>query len=202
MNDALLMLFVRNARIGKVKTRLAATIGDEAALKIYVRLLEHTSDMAADCKAHKAVFYSEVIEEADEFPVHTFRKHLQFGDDLGERMQNAFMKGFSMGYSRVVIIGSDCYELNTAILDEAFAMLKEKDVVVGPAEDGGYYLLGMRSFIKEVFRDKEWSTDNVLLDTLIDLQKKNVSFGMLPRLRDVDVESDLGDLRSIIDDHS
>src|SRR5688572_18886621 len=118
--DHLLMIFVKNARIGQVKTRLASTVGDENALKIYVHLLNYTARVSENCLAHKAVFYSDIIEEADEFAVPVFRKYLQYGNDLGERMMNAFLKAFAMGYTRVVIIGSDCAELNEEILNHAF----------------------------------------------------------------------------------
>lgn len=198
-NENLLMVFVRNARIGQVKTRLASSVGDENALKIYIHLLNYTAAVSEKCEAHKAVFYSDIIEEADEFMVPVFRKYLQYGKDLGERMMNAFLKAFSMGYSRVVIIGSDCVELNEKMLDDAFAQLEKNEVVIGPAADGGYYLLGMNRFIKELFKGKEWSTDNVLLDTLLDLKKQGITYSMLPTLHDIDEEKDLGELKSLIE---
>jgi uncharacterized protein len=198
-NQNLLMIFVRNARIGQVKTRLASTIGDENALKVYIHLLNYTAGITEKCDAHKAVFYSDIIEEADEFMVPVFRKYLQYGKDLGERMMNAFLKAFAMGYTNVVIIGSDCVELNESILNDAFAKLEHNDVVIGPAADGGYYLLGMKKFIKELFREKEWSTDNVLLDTLLDIKKQGVAYAMLPTLNDIDEEKDLGELKSLIE---
>ncbi len=195
----LLMVFVRNARIGKVKRRLAKKIGDEEALEIYVRLLQYTAEVCGSANAEKAVFYSEYIDESDEFSVSEFQKFLQLGEDLGERMKNSFVKGFGRGYEKIIIVGSDCMELTTEIIDEAFVSLDKNDVVIGPAKDGGYYLLGMRKLYPEFFRNKVWSTSNVFLYTLLDIQKMSLKFHALPMLNDVDEESDLTDeLRNLL----
>ena len=193
-----LMIFIRNARIGEVKTRLAATIGKKAALDIYIRLLSHTAAVTRNLSCSKAVFYSEFIEEVDEFEIPVFQKYLQSGKDLGEKMLNAFIKSFSAGAEKVIIIGSDCYELTPGILNEAFSRLEEKDLVIGPANDGGYYLLGMKTAVPDLFMNKVWSTDNVFLDTLLDCKKLGLSYHVLPALNDIDEESDLtDDLRKI-----
>jgi rSAM/selenodomain-associated transferase 1 len=191
MNNRLLLIFVRNVQLGKVKTRLAKSIGDDNALKIYIHLLNKTADVAAEAKCHKAVFYSEYIEEADEFMVPVFQKFLQNGKDLGDKMMNAFVKGFSRGHDKIIIIGSDCYELTSEIIENAFHLLDTKDVVIGPAKDGGYYLLGMKSLHKSLFQNKEWSTNNVLVDTLLDLKNLGLSYELLQPLNDVDDENDL-----------
>lgn len=191
MNNRLLLIFVRNVQLGKVKTRLAKSIGDDNALKIYIHLLNKTADVAAETKCHKAVFYSEYIEEADEFMVPVFQKFLQNGKDLGDKMMNAFVKGFSRGHDKIIIIGSDCYELTSEIIENAFQLLDTKDVVIGPAKDGGYYLLGMKSLHKPLFQNKEWSTNNVLVDTLLDLKNLGLSYELLQPLNDVDEENDL-----------
>ncbi len=198
-SEKLILIFVRNVQIGKVKTRLAKTIGDEKALIIYIHLLNKTADIAAETNAHKAVFYSEYIEEADEFMVPMFQKYLQNGDDLGDKMKNAFLKAFSRGYQKVLIIGSDCYDLSPEILNEAFEKLNAHDVVMGPATDGGYYLLGMKQLHKSFFLNKEWSTNNVLVDTLIDVKNEKLTYSLLPTLSDIDCEADLTpSLRKII----
>ena len=198
-SEKLILIFVRNVQIGKVKTRLAKTIGDDKALMIYIHLLNKTAEVAAEANAHKAVFYSEYIEEADEFMVPVFQKYLQNGDDLGYKMKNAFIKAFSRGYQKVVIIGSDCYDLSPKILNEAFELLNQHDVVLGPATDGGYYLLGMKEMHKSFFINKEWSTNNVLVDTLLDIKKENLTYAMLPALSDIDSEEDLNaELKKVI----
>ena len=106
-------------------------------------------------------------------------------------MKNAFEASFAQGYKKVCIIGSDCYELDTHILEEAFAQLDRKEVVIGPAKDGGYYLLGMRKMHMHLFENKKWSTSSVLSDTLNDLKEANLSFYLLPELTDIDEEKDL-----------
>lgn len=187
----LLMVFIRNARIGQVKTRLAATVGDERALEIYIRLLDYTSNVVAVVQADKAIFYSDFIEEVDEFPIPLFQKYLQLGDDLGDKMKNAFVKMFARGYEKVIIIGSDCAELDEVLVEEAFAALNDHDVVIGPAKDGGYYLLGSKKLIPSFFTNKTWSTNNVFLDTILDCKKAGLSYYVLKELNDIDEESDL-----------
>ena len=121
----------------------------------------------------------------------TFEKHLQNGADLGERMQNAFAEAFARGQQRVLIIGSDCVELETYMIKEAFAVLENNDVVIGPAKDGGYYLLGMRKFYPTLFENKPWSSEDLLMDTIIDLKKLNAPYYLLKTLSDIDHVEDL-----------
>ncbi|MBI3518497.1 MAG: TIGR04282 family arsenosugar biosynthesis glycosyltransferase, partial [Bacteroidetes bacterium] len=116
---------------------------------------------------------------------------LQNGKELGDKMGNAFVKAFNMKYKKVIIIGSDCLDLNENIISDAFKLLDEQEVVLGPARDGGYYLLGMRNYYPQLFKNKTWSSENVLLDTLLDLSNLNLSFKLLPTLSDIDVEKDL-----------
>lgn len=185
------MVFVRNARIGRVKTRLASRIGDEAALELYIRMLEYTAAMTSSVKADRAVFYSDFIDEVDEFDSKRFQKFLQFGSDLGERMKNAFVKGFGREYRQIIIIGSDCMELTQHILAQAFLELETHDAVIGPAKDGGYYLLGMKKLHSSLFEEMQWSTENVFLDTLLKLKKDNLTYAVLPELRDIDEYEDI-----------
>ena len=113
-------------------------------------------------------------------------------------MKNAFKELFDMGYEKVAIIGSDCFELTAAIIREAFALLKNKDAVIGPAKDGGYYLLGMKKMIEPVFENKQWSTDSVFRETINDLTENNFSFACLPVLTDVDTEEDWNYTKKIL----
>lgn len=197
-HDNLLMIFAKNPEIGKVKTRLARTIGDEKALMIYLKLLEHTHAIADKVFSDKAVFYSSRVQEFDILDYYKFPKFLQKGDSLGERMDRAFGQAFSQHYDKVVIIGSDCYELSAEIIEDAFTALDSHNVVLGPAHDGGYYLLGMDRHYSHLFKDKKWSTPDVLLDTILDLKKLKLSYQLLPTLTDVDEEKDLGILRDLL----
>ncbi len=189
--EALLIIFTRNPEPGKVKTRLAKDVGDITAFKIYNFLLEHTVSVTRNLAVSKEVYYSEAIPQNDIWKPEIYSKNLQKGKGLGERMKNAFQEGFKNGYKNIIIIGSDLYDLQQEDLEKAFQLLREKDAVIGPATDGGYYLLGMNQLFPEVFEDKEWGTSSVLEDTLKDLKEKNI--GLLEARNDVDYYSDIKD---------
>ena len=189
MSKNLLLVFTRNPALGKVKTRLAKTVGDKTALEIYTFLLERTRDIAAKVTADKAVYYSVKIRENDIWDATIFQKYLQVGEDLGIRMLHAFKNGFETGYEKVLIIGSDLYDLTAETIENAFIALENNEVVIGPAEDGGYYLLGMNSLEEKVFKNKDWGTETVRKDTLEDLKDKKVF--LLVELNDVDVFEDI-----------
>jgi rSAM/selenodomain-associated transferase 1 len=186
-----LIIFVKNPEKGKVKTRLAKTIGDEKALEAYQMMLAHTREIALQIDTERFLFYSQFVDEQDEWPNERFRKALQANRDLGGKMSEAFQKAFASGMERVVIIGSDCLDLRTKHVEEAFRSLETHDFVIGPAEDGGYYLLGMRKFTTTLFRDKQWSTEHVFPDTLADIKAMGASVHLLETLSDVDYEEDL-----------
>ena len=166
MPKNLLLVFTRNPELGKVKTRLAKTVGNATALKIYIFLLERTRDIAVKVAADKAVYYSVKIRENDIWDASIFQKHQQVGEDLGIRMLHAFKNGFKAGYEKVMIIGSDLYDLTAETIENAFIALENNEVVIGPAEDGGYYLLGMNSLEEKVFKNKNWGTETVRKNTL------------------------------------
>lgn len=187
----LLMLFVRKPELGKVKTRLAKDLGEEKALEIYIKLLEHTRRISGSLEADKRVYYAGEIAEQDIWDVAVYQKEVQPNGDLGQKMEYAFSTAFEEGYKAVVIIGSDCYELNQTIIEQAYALLGEHDVVLGPAVDGGYYLLGMKQIHNSFFRNKRWSTEHVFADTLADIRQSNLSYALLPTLSDVDHAKDV-----------
>lgn len=189
--EALLIIFTRNPEPGKVKTRIAKDVGDITAFKIYNFLLEHTVSVTRNLAVSKEVYYSEAIPKNDIWEKEIYSKNLQKGKGLGERMKNAFQEGFKNGYQNIIIIGSDLYDLQQEDLEKAFQLLREKDAVIGPATDGGYYLLGMNQLFPEVFEDKEWGTSSVLEDTLKDLKGKNIA--LLEARNDVDYYSDIKD---------
>lgn len=190
MNDQLLIIFVKNACLGQVKTRLAKDIGDESALFIYRQLVEHTVKTTRDLPGDKVVFYASEIERNDLWG-HGFLKQAQEGPDLGARMANAFQWAFKQGYQKVCIIGSDCYELNLTILLEAFNALDQHQMVIGPALDGGYYLLGMTQLYNELFINKVWGSETVAQQTLADMEAAGLTYHKLPVLVDVDTKEDL-----------
>lgn len=185
----LLMIFTRPPLPGKVKTRLAADIGDIAALNIYKFLMEHTVSVTLGLDVVKEVHYSEEIIQNDIWDPEIYSKKLQKGSGLGERMQYAFEEGFRQGYKNIIIIGSDLFDLCSEDLDKAFSLLQDNDFVLGPAEDGGYYLFGMKKVIPQIFQNKEWGTSLVFKETVKDLREQNVAY--LEYRNDIDVYEDL-----------
>ena len=196
--DRALIIFIKNPETGKVKTRLAKDIGNENALTIYKHLLAHTRKIAIEVKANRFLFYAEKISQRDEWPETDFKKFVQQGDDLGLRMFNAFEKAF-LNSQKVIIIGSDCAELTPDIIEKAFLELNNHDFVIGPAKDGGYYLLGMKVTEHRLFQNKNWSTQTIAADTLKDISDLNKTCYILPQLSDIDTIEDLTtDLKNLI----
>ncbi len=192
MTKNLLILFVKNPILGQAKTRLAASIGDTKALEIYKFLLAYTAKISQDIAADKQVCYAKHIEANDRFfKPSFFEAKVQAQGDLGDKMNQAFLDGFEQKYSKIVLIGSDCYELDSRIIEQAFEALDNNNFVLGPAKDGGYYLIGMRQRESAVFYNKKWSTKRVLLDTLIDLEVLGYRYQLLPTLNDIDYLEDL-----------
>lgn len=190
MSDSLLMIFVKNLIPGMVKTRLANDIGIDAALDVYMELVRHTNKVADKVATDKGIYYSEYVEIEDVWDTDKYALNVQKGNSLGEKMSTAFDEAFD-SYNKVVIIGSDCYDLTPKIINEAFQKLEGHDVVVGPAKDGGYYLLGMKEYLPQLFQDKEYSTANVLNELLKETEELQLSVHQLPTLSDVDTLEDL-----------
>ena len=184
-----LIIFQKNADFGKVKTRLAKTAGPDEALRIYKLLTAQTHKAASASTAQKWLFYSDRYEPDFENN-RSYEIRVQRGDDLGQRMCNAFAVVFAAGAEQAVIIGTDCPGLNSEILREAYAALELYDVVAGPAADGGYYLLGMKRLYAALFTNKNWSTETVLADTLHDAKLLGLMSYQLSVLSDVDTEED------------
>ncbi len=176
--------------MGKVKTRLARTLGDTEALRIYQILLEKTRAAALDCAANRYLFYSDFMDEKDTWLPDSFQKEIQHSGDLGERMEAAFQQAFEAGASKVVIIGSDCPQLTGEVLQQAFDLLDAADFVLGPVPDGGYYLIGMKALEASVFYNIEWSTETVRDKTIEKILAVGKTYALLPMLYDVDTEED------------
>ncbi|WP_194850221.1 TIGR04282 family arsenosugar biosynthesis glycosyltransferase [Nonlabens antarcticus] len=190
MNNCLI-IFTRNPELGKGKRRLAATLGDEKALEIYKFLLEHTRAITKNIYGVKQVWYSERVHQNDDWDNLAYEKYEQKGSDLGARMNYAFKEAMKK-HENVIIIGSDMYDLTALEIDEAFKKLNGQDAIIGPAEDGGYYLLGFNKKIpKGIFENKEWGTSTVLEETLKNL--KDINYVKLEERNDVDTEADIKD---------
>lgn len=212
MADNALIIFIKNPIKGKVKTRIARTVGDDEALAIYLQMSKITRDNALLLRGYPDslgrrvavyLFYDAFIETHDEWSNDYFEKHLQTGKDLGERMLNAFDFVLKK-HTSACIIGSDCPTLSVEILQESFEQLSNVDTVLGPSTDGGYYLLGMKkkafqeeneglsllNALHHLFDDMVWSTETVLSETLKRIKENRQTVFLLPELTDIDEEKD------------
>lgn len=202
-----LLIFAREPVLGRVKTRLAASIGPEAALATYRELLALTAAAVAAAQVPATVWLAEAPAgpalgspasptlPRPEWPNLPWRVQPAAGT-LGERMAHAFAEAFAAGAAHVVVIGTDCPGLTADLLRQAFAQLATHDLVVGPAADGGYYLLGMNKLHERLFRGKQWSTAAVLPATLADAGHLGLRVAQLPTLADVDSAADLAAWRA------
>ena len=188
MSKTLLIIFVKNIKLGKVKTRLAKTIGNEGAFQVYKHLVEITEKATDKLNSEKHIYFSDVIIEEKWLKTSKF---VQKGADLGEKMQNAFEKGFDDGFEKIILIGSDLPDISAKIIENGFAQLDNYEVVFGPAEDGGYYLVGMTKKHYSIFTDKQWSTENLLTATLTELKENQIGVSLLKTLNDIDTIDDL-----------
>lgn len=200
-----LLIFAREPVLGRVKTRLAADIGPEAALATYRELLALTAAAVAAAQVPATVWLAEAPTESTP-GVHASAARPEWpglpwqvqpaADSLGARMAHAFAEAFAAGAGRVVIIGTDCPGLTADLLQQAFVQLATHDLVVGPADDGGYYLLGMKKLHASLFINKQWSTAAVLPATLADAEHLGLRVAQLPTLADIDSGSDLAAWRA------
>lgn len=186
MKKQALIIFQKNAILGKVKTRISVDVGDVLALEIYLDLVHHTHQVCKEVDVHKFLFFSDFIPDDTSDYGQDYKFEVQEGSDLGSRMANAFERIFSEGYEKIVILGTDCGELESSILENAFEKLEVDEVVIGPARDGGYYLLGMTKMNHDLFIDIPWSSERVLLSTMEKLENQSTSYGLLEILSDVD----------------
>ena len=187
-----IITFIKNPELGKVKTRLAKDIGDQHALEVYKNLMKHTRlTLEKVEQVDRLLFYSENIVVEDEWSEELFKKFLQDPGDLGKRIEAAFSIAFDIGYKKVMIIGSDCPEISADLINEGLSRLEKVDMVVGPALDGGYYLLGLKSAPAQFFEDIPWSTEKVLELTLKKADLEELRVFRLKELSDLDFASDL-----------
>jgi len=199
----LLGFFAKYPEPGKVKTRLAEHIGFEKAAFFCRRISEYVLKRTApsDSTYLRIVFYTpdEMRKEfAEWLPCEILQA--QKGPDIGERMDNALKEMFDRGAEKAIVVGADIPGLNREIIDNAFEKLDCADIVLGPALDGGYYLIGMKSPHPEVFRNITWSTGEVLNETLFRIKKAGLSYSTVVTLFDVDGPEDLLKTEKIMKD--
>ena len=191
-----IVIFIKHPEPGRVKTRLAATLGADRAAEIYRRLvaevfarLPDEADLIAcfDPPERRAEIESWLSSIASEKPLHFLP---QTPGDLGTRLENAFAETFARGFDQIAVIGTDCPEIDPAIFHETWTALDTADVVLGPSEDGGYYLIALAAPCPALFQKIPWSTDRVLAETLALAAAENLDVHLLPTRCDVDTEED------------
>lgn len=190
-----LIIFAREPVPGKVKTRLAQSIGNKAASDIYSAMLADTVNKASTLEDIQVmIFWATENDAVTDFPnLSRIDMFVQHGADLGKRMENAFETAFSCGISSCCIIGSDSPDLPIEVLSQAFHSLEaiDTDIVYGPAEDGGYYLLGMKQLWRRLFDNVQWSTPDVMEKTLERINELQLNSIRLSQWYDIDTFEDL-----------
>lgn len=192
MTEEALIVFIKNPIKGQVKTRIAQSVGADKALAIYEQLLDYNRALLHQCNRPCFLFFSQFI------PPHSWPvqgSEVQAQGDLGKRMQAA-LEQLLDDYKRVLLIGSDCPYLTVAHLEEAWDALKAKDIVFGPAKDGGYYLIGLKQTADKLFEHIDWSTERVLSQSLNRVKALSWSHHLLEPLSDIDYWEDWGDFQS------
>ena len=185
-------MFVKEPKLGFVKTRLAKSCGEEFTLELYkqfvndliVTLEKNSSDFKL-CAYPNLDLINKTFGE--------FNNFLQVDGDLGLKMQKAFEEQFLNGYEKIVLIGSDTPHISNEIINESFEKLENNDIALGPSKDGGYYLIAFnkKTFYNEAFKNITWSTPSVLGQTLQNLHTKTIH--LLDELNDIDVIDDLNE---------
>lgn len=191
-------MFAKHWRPGYVKTRLAASIGDAAAAEVHRACLASLLQRFAAAADLRVLAYApaDARQAFAELAGEAWRLEPQRAGDLGSRMANHFLSAFARGATRAVLIGSDSPTLPEAFIDEAFDRLEKVDVVLGPSEDGGYYLIGLRRQVDDLFRDIAWSTPAVFEQTVARLRAAGPTYAVLSRWYDVDTPADLHRLQT------
>jgi len=186
-----LIIFVKAPRRGSVKTRLARAIGAEAACEAYQKMVEELVERLATIPTVELRFTPEdAVTEIRQWRRDNWHSRPQGEGDLGQRLERAFADAFANGAQYVAVIGSDCPMITPDDIRSAWTVLETNDVVLGPAQDGGYWLIGLGEPRPALFQSIDWSTDKVLKQTLRRVRARNLKVELLRELRDVDTESD------------
>lgn len=185
-NDSALGIMFRIPEHGKVKKRLAAQIGHDEALKAYSSMLYETIESVSKLTDIDIYGFYKGLASMQHSLLKKFQSMPQKGKDLGERMLNAVQWLFEKGYNKVVLIGADSPDLPAYYIKDAFLKLNSYELVIGPAEDGGYYLIGMNMPLEIILKDIKWGSNNVMKDTVSIADNEGISYFLLPQWYDID----------------
>jgi uncharacterized protein len=188
-------MLVKYPERGKVKTRLTDLLDGEIVLDLYRCFVSDMIRTAKACPCEFAICFDppEARDSVEAWLGRDCTLIPQLGEDLGERLKHCFSEAFTDGFERVVVIGSDSPDLPAQMIDEAFASLDNRDVVIGPSVDGGYYLIGFKSstFVPGVFDGVEWGSDSLFAETMATLRYKQFKVHVLSEWADIDTFEDL-----------
>ena len=194
MRNNAVIVFLKAPEKGRVKTRLSMSLDESFVLELYKGFI-HDTLAILESFPDKLIYFlpPEKENELRSWLGNEYPYFVQTGKDLGEKMSNAFRDGFTKGYDRLVLIGTDIPEITESVLLHAFKILETKDAVIGPASDGGYYLIGFKkeSFSEKIFHDMNWSTKGVLGETLKAMDRTGIKYERVSELNDVDTPEDL-----------
>ncbi len=186
-----LIIFCKAPDPSSVKTRLSPALSDEERLKLYTFLLNRTITALHDIDDTDVYLCYSPRGAESHFLPSGLKLFPQTEGDLGARMERAFNRIFAEGYSCAIITGVDIPEINRDIVKEGFSILADKDLVFGPAHDGGYYLVGMNHLHSEIFEDIPWSSTNTLESSLKRADALGLTYGLTKKLHDLDTPEDL-----------
>lgn len=194
--DEYLIIFTRYPEPGKAKTRLIPALGVEGAAALHRQMAEQTLTEARHLRASRSVFVEVQFAGGDRSQMQSWlgadlHYQPQQSGDLGNRLSQAFQSAFDRGAKAIVTIGTDCPDVNAAVLSTALDKLQTHDLVLGPATDGGYYLIGLSDWVPDIFVDISWSTQVVFQQTVAIAERLELSIAYLPMLSDVDRPEDL-----------
>jgi uncharacterized protein len=188
----MLIMFTRYPRPGQAKTRLIPALGPEGAARLQIAMTQHSLRQARGLEQPIAIYYTNGEEpELRDWLGEDLRYCTQAAGDLGAKMLGAFWDSLGDETGAAVIIGTDCPGIDTQLLAQTFEALQTSDLVLGPALDGGYYLIGLRRVIPALFENIPWSSDQVLSQTQAIANRLNLSIHLLPELPDIDRPEDL-----------
>lgn len=193
-NPNCLIIFLKAPRLGTVKTRLQPEMSPAESLRLYRAMgadLVQKFSVYSGADLYLAYWPEDGLAEIKSWLGHEHRYFLQEGENLGEKMRNAFLKSFRDSYRKTIIIGSDLPTLPATTIDRALQQLDDDDVVLGPSGDGGYYLIGATRDHPALFRDIPWSTPEVLPETKRIAAEVGIRLALLDEQRDVDQYSDV-----------
>jgi rSAM/selenodomain-associated transferase 1 len=182
MHKSAILILIKDPDMGPVKKPLAKPVSDDKVLTVYEQMLQHAQLITKTLSTDKFLYYDKKIDTKDIWPNDIYIKKKQSGTDMASRITNAFEAVFKLGYEHIIIIGSDCLELDERIIRLAFRQLEYFDTVLGPAKNGGFYLLGMNNLYTDILKGSGWQTSALTPAILKSIQTLNKTCFMLSEL--------------------